>query len=352
MSEDRRLLGDEIEKLRQQLEEQKGMLWLLGEMMKSAINITSFKDLISVVTDMLMGVMGVSNCYLWYKTETDDLRNYILFIRSTEQENQLRELKGVVLPKALWHIKATYLFQENEIKESLINDISRPKSRLVVPLVEVEDHHISGILVLEHINSDFFTPHMITFFETFIIFVTSKTQSSRLIQHVKEKSIKDSLTGIYNRRHLRKTLDYLHEKYEHVTVAVVDIDNFKNINDQLGHMQGDIVLRAIAQLAKGIVKQYKGEVIRYGGDEFIILIPKPLVKAIHILDEFRKSVPYLKIAYDLPIDISVTLGACAYPEMVQDYSNIIKIADSALLRGKVQGKNRVILASDEDIVLD
>ena len=352
MYEDRRLLGDEIERLKQELDQQRGMLWLLGEMMKSAMNITSFKELISVVTDMLMGVMGVSNCYLWYKTETDDLRNYILFIRSTEQENQLKEIRGVVLPKVLWPIKATYLFQESEIKDSLIKDISMPKSRLVVPLVEIENNHISGILVLEHIKSNFFTPHMIKFFETFIIFITNKTQSSRLLEHVEEESIKDSLTGIYNRRCLEKILDYLHEKYEQITVAVINIDNFKNINDQLGHMQGDTALRAIAQLAKGIVKEYKGEVIRYGGDEFIILIPKLLVKAIHILDEFRASVPYLKIAYDLPIDLSVTLGACAYPEMVQDYSKLIKVADSALLRGKVEGKNRIVLAADEDIMLD
>ena len=123
----------------------------------------------------------------------------------------------------------------------------------------------------------------------------------------------------------------------------------KSINDLLGHLEGDSVLKAISQLAKGCVKEYGGEVIRYGGDEFVILIPRPIEEAVHILEEFRQAVYYIPITYELATQITVTLGACSYPAMAITPQEAIEAADNALIRGKVKGKNRVVLAEEEDI---
>lgn len=352
MNEGVRVNEDEVTYLQVELQQQRGMLWLLGEIMKAAINITEFKQLMSVLTDMLMGVMGVTTCYLWIKIENTKIEDCIVFFRSIELQNEFKELKHGVLPKTLRELTGSYVFEKSEIEDSLLGDINMPCSRLAVPLRNFNDDSIFGILVLEHQEENFFTNNTIAFFETLSIFIASNAQNSKLLQSVAEESIKDPLTETYNRRHLSEALKNFKVKYRNVTVAVIDTDNFKAINDELGHMEGDAVLKGIAQLAKGVVKDCEGEVIRYGGDEFVILIPRPLVEAVHILEEFRKSVHYLKIAYDLATDVSVTLGVCSYPEILEDYSEIIRAADHALLRGKAKGKNRVILASHEDVKLE
>lgn len=352
MDEGLRVNENDVTYLQVELQQQRGMLWLLGEIMKAAINITEFKELMSVLTDMLMGVMGVTTCYLWMKIENTTVEDYIVFFRSIESKNEFKELNNSTLPEALKELTSSHVFEKSEIKDSLLADITVPCSRLAVPLRDFKDDSIFGILALEHEEEHFFTNNTIAFFKTLSIFIASNAQNSKLLQSVSEKSIKDPLTETYNRRYLSEALKSFQTKYRDVTVAVMDIDNFKSINDELGHMEGDTVLKGIAQLAKGSVKDCEGKVIRYGGDEFVILIPKPLVEAIHILEEFRKSVHYLKVAYDLAADISVTLGVCSYPKIIEDYSQIIRVADHALLRGKARGKNRVVLASKEDMKLE
>ena len=340
----------DIEFLQIELQQQRGMLWLLGEIMKAAVNITEFKHLMSVLTDMLMGVMGVTTCYLWIKVENTKEEDYIVFFRSIELKNEFKEFKHSLLPSSLKNLTDTCVYNKEQIEDSLVEQISIPCSRLAVPLRNFKDDKVFGVLVLEHEEEHFFTANTIAFFKTLSIFIASNAQNSKLLQSVTEDSIKDALTDTYNRRYLPKALSKFKDQYEDITIAVVDTDNFKSINDILGHKEGDMVLKSIAQLAKGILKDCQGEIVRYGGDEFVILIPKPLTEAVHILEEFRQSVHYLKVAYDLVTDVSVTLGMCSYPEKIEEYDKIIEVADRALLRGKSRGKNRVVLALEEDVV--
>lgn len=338
-----------IEYLEIELQQQRGMLWLLGEIMKASVNISSFKQLMSVLTDMLMGVMGVTTCYLWLRRETSLVEDYKVYFRSIELKNEFREIKHIAIPATIKGVNQSHSYTKDEIKGPLINCINTPCSRLAVPLRDFNDESIFGALVLEHEEENFFTDNTIAFFETLTVFIATNAQNSKLLQSVSTESITDPLTGTYNRRYLEHVLKEICEESTAMTVAVLDTDNFKKINDVLGHMEGDAVLKAISQVAKGSVKEYGGEIVRYGGDEFVILIPRPLDEAIHILEEFRQAVDYIRITYELAIPVSVTLGVCAYPEMVATPEEAIKAADNALIRGKVQGKNRVVLAIDEDI---
>ncbi|WP_069998910.1 sensor domain-containing diguanylate cyclase [Cellulosilyticum sp. I15G10I2] len=336
----------EIEHLEIQLQQQRGMLWLLGEIMKEAVNISSFRQLMAILTDMLMGVMGVTTCYLWIAQE----RDYKVYFRSVELQNDFRAIKVMEIPSALRDLKGSYTFEKEEIVSPLIDCINVPLSRLAVPLKNFNDNSIFGALVLEHEEPNFFTDNTIAFFETLTVFISINAQNSRLLQSVSKESQTDPLTGAYNRRHLQKALDKVYHAKSVMTVAVIDTDNFKQVNDILGHLKGDTVLKAISQLAKGSVKEYGGEVVRYGGDEFVILIPVPIEEAIHILEEFRQAVYYIQLTYDVDIPVTVTLGVCTYPDMADDPHQAVRAADNALIRGKIKGKNRVVLAVDEDIV--
>ncbi len=338
-----------VEYLQVELQQQRGMLWLLGEIMKEAMSIASFKDLMFVLTDMLMGVMGVTTCYLWLKVDSKESKDYKVYFRSVELNNEFNEIECITIPPDLANVNNSYLFDTKDIKRSLLECIKLPSSRLVVPLSNFGDETIFGLLVLEHEEENFFSSNTISFFETLSIFISVNAQNSKLMESISDDSITDPLTKTYNRRYLENLLAEMHADNKDMTVAVMDTDNFKSINDKLGHLQGDIALEAIAQLAKGAIEEYGGKVIRYGGDEFVILIPISIDKGIHILEEFRKNIHYIPITYGISMPITVTLGVCSYPEMISTPQEAIKAADNALIRGKGIRKNRVVLATQEDI---
>ena len=334
----------EIGKLERELQEQKGMLWVLGEIIKVANNIGSFKDLMQVMTDMLMGVTGVNACCLWIGH--DEVTK--VYLRSTEFNNDFLELGESSIHSSMKELKETYLYKLEEIYFPIIEGANIPKSRLFVPLCDFNKNIVIGGLVLEHEQEYFFTATNTVFFETLATFIASNAKNSKLFERVSEESETDPLTGVYNRRHLNKMIDGCINQYNHLTVGVFDTDNFKFVNDFLGHIKGDEVLQALAVAAQNFIKTYDGKIVRYGGDEFVLLIPRPLKQAMDILQRFQQIVAQLPIIKAMSIPVTITVGVCAYPDMTLDKSSLVKVADTALLRGKDEGKNCIKIASKED----
>lgn len=333
-----------IGELERELQEQKGMIWVLGEIIKVANDIGSFKDLMEVMTDMLMGVTGVNACYLWI----DHNDGTKVYLRSTEFNNKFLELDESTIQESVKKLKNTYLCKKEEITFPIIEGASIPKSRLMVPLTEFVDGSVIGGLVLEHEQSHFFTSTNTIFFETLATFITANAKNSKLFESVSEESEKDPLTRVYNRRHLNKMIDTLIKEHSHLTIGIFDSDNFKAVNDLLGHIKGDEVLQSLAIAVKEVLEGYNGKVIRYGGDEFVLLLPRPLEEAVNIFRRFQESVPYLPIIREISIAVTITMGISSYPDMTLDKGLLINAADKALLRGKDAGKNCIELAVQED----
>lgn len=333
-----------IEELESELQQQKGMLWVLGEIMKVANNIDSFKELMKLITDMLMGVTGVNTCYLWAYDE----KEVRVYLRSTAFNNEFLELDQETIQESIKDVAQTILFGADQIQYPLIKGCELPESRLIVPLMNFNDNSVIGGLVLEQQQKGFFTTNNTIFFETLATFIASNAKNSRLYEQVAEVSETDPLTGVYNRRHLSKMLEAYIQESAILSVAVIDTDNFKAVNDFLGHIKGDEVLQAIAKGAKQYLKKHKGTVVRYGGDEFVLLIPKGIKESLKIFTEFQQLVPSLPVISEISIPVTITMGVCSYPDMTLDLAKIVQAADNALLRGKDAGKNRVIVASYED----
>lgn len=333
-----------ISELEKELQEQKGMLWVLGEIIKVANNMGSFKDLMRITTDMLMGVTGVNACYLWVYHD-DCIKG---FLRSTEFNNDFLELDESTIKKEVRILRNTYVYTKEEIKHPLIDGAGIPQSRLIVPLMDFIDNSIVGGLVLEHEQVEFFTSNKTVFFETLATFIASNTRNSRLFERVSEESETDPLTGVYNRRHLNRMIDQLISEYETLTIGIFDSDNFKTVNNLLGHVKGDEVLQCISSYARALVEQHEGKVIRYGGDEFVLLIPKSLEEALQVFEIFLKNVPELSVIKQTHIPVTVTMGVCSYPHIKVDKSEMVYLADKALLRGKEEGKNCIKIVDDED----
>lgn len=162
----------------------------------------------------------------------------------------------------------------------------------------------------------------------------------------------DSLTGLHNRRFFLDRLDHAlaHAKRVDGQLALlfIDLDNFKTINDELGHAAGDFVLRTLAQRLKHVVREVD-TVARIGGDEFVVLLDEIndvdglSVVAHKVLDALAQPVH----RGERELVLGASIGASRYPVNGETATELIAAADQAMYRAKIGGRMRVCLAGDE-----
>lgn len=162
---------------------------------------------------------------------------------------------------------------------------------------------------------------------------------------LKEMSIRDALTDLYNRRHFDEQAQQMFEqsvRHGHpMTVVMGDIDFFKRINDTYSHATGDVVLKQIAEILRTHMR-ISDVVARYGGEEFVIILPEtPLPQAAALCDKLRQvieSFPWTNVHPDLRVTMS--MGLCADVAAGTVHAMLNK-ADTLLYRAKEMGRNRV-----------
>jgi len=193
-----------------------------------------------------------------------------------------------------------------------------------------------------------FTPEEAELFRIFTLQGEAALKNLVLFQEVKRLAIRDGLTGLYNYRHfwemLAREVEVSRRYGRPLSLLFLDIDDFKAINDTLGHPQGDVVLKSLAAYLERSAR-HADVVCRYGGEEFVVLLPQTSLEQAGVLAERLR----LGISQN-PIDlakskqrITVSIGMAQLgPQM--DGEALVKAADNALYRAKQAGKNRVCTA--------
>jgi diguanylate cyclase (GGDEF)-like protein len=179
-----------------------------------------------------------------------------------------------------------------------------------------------------------------------IVELEDKLLESNRIQ--KDLASRDNLTSLWNRANvfqfLEEDLARGRRESRPVSVIMIDVDNFKRVNDAHGHLAGDVVLIQIAKRLEGGVRPYD-KVGRYGGDEMLVVLPGcGLAEAAAIAERLRRSVSGEKMQTpEGDFDVSVTLG-CASSENIADATaeTLVQASDAALYKGKRLGRDRVI----------
>ncbi|MGR2681071.1 diguanylate cyclase [Chromobacterium haemolyticum] len=170
-----------------------------------------------------------------------------------------------------------------------------------------------------------------------------------LQQGLREQTLRDPLTGLFNRRHLDdilpRVLSHMLAVHRDVAVLMVDADHFKHINDQYGHQCGDAVLTTLAAHLSDAFRS--GDIVcRYGGEEFFILLPGASLDDAHVkAQQLCRDVRALPIAaggHDIRVTLSVGLALC--PLHGTDADSVVSAADAALYRAKKEGRDRVCVA--------
>jgi diguanylate cyclase (GGDEF)-like protein len=185
---------------------------------------------------------------------------------------------------------------------------------------------------------------------TFAAQVGLSVSNIRLREALRTQSIKDPLTGLYNRRYLTEMLDREIRRAvrseQSLGILMLDLDHFKKFNDTYGHDAGDTVLREAASfLTKSI--RVEDIVCRFGGEEFVVILPTADLNASHARAErIRSKIRELAVLHQgqsLGM-ITVSIGVAALPEHGTSPTELLEAADAALYRAKREGRDRVVNA--------
>jgi diguanylate cyclase (GGDEF)-like protein len=163
-----------------------------------------------------------------------------------------------------------------------------------------------------------------------------------------DSALRDPLTRLYNQRYFAERLDaelrFARRHGSALAVLMIDIDHFKRVNDQRGHLVGDSVLGAVALTLARAVRN-EDVVARYGGEEFVVLLRATALDAAVLLAErLRRKVEDLSVPCDggAPVAVTVSAGAAAFPaDGIETAHDLIGAADRALYVAKGAGRNRV-----------
>ncbi len=188
-------------------------------------------------------------------------------------------------------------------------------------------------------SQDQITGAVVTFLD-----ITERLHDKQVLEHL---ATHDALTGVHNRKQfdtrLAEEIGRARRYQRELSIIMIDIDHFKQINDAYGHPVGDQVLQAFAAVIKESIRQHDSAG-RYGGEEFVILLPETsLQDAVDFAERLRKQVAALSIdaGSKSPIRITASFGVSCFPEPSADCEQLIKLADEAMYRAKNSGRNLV-----------
>jgi diguanylate cyclase (GGDEF)-like protein len=173
-------------------------------------------------------------------------------------------------------------------------------------------------------------------------------EAALLREKLREQAMRDNLTGLYNRHYVEEWFDLeLRRAQRHgrpIAAIMLDVDHFKRFNDSFGHEAGDLVLREVAGALR---RSTRGSDVasRYGGEEFLVLLPEcRFDAALRKAEQLREEIAKLELHYDgRPLGpVTASLGVAAFPDHAKESEELLRHADEALYLAKQAGRNRVV----------
>ena len=205
-----------------------------------------------------------------------------------------------------------------------------------------------GMLYLRFANSKAISQASQSIAETVAQNIAMSFANLKLQQELKFQSLRDPLTGLYNRRYLNDSLtreiDRARRKQQFISLIMLDVDHFKRFNDVHGHSAGDLVLASVGDYLLSQIRQYD-LACRYGGEELVIVMLDASKEDTVIRAEaIRTGIKKLQLRHEgIELDsVSVSIGVSCFPDDATDGLGLIKAADKALYQAKKQGRDRVM----------
>jgi diguanylate cyclase (GGDEF)-like protein len=235
---------------------------------------------------------------------------------------------------------------ENDIRScpEVISFYRETQSRMCIPLVSFGQ--TLGVLMLESELVGSFHQGDVESLEAVADICATAIQNAHYVERVKQLAYLDGLTGIFNRRFFElrvvEEIDRARRFNSGMAVLMVDIDQFKRLNDEFGHLLGDEVLRQVSSMFHQQLRKID-VVCRFGGEEFAILLSQTNPQhALGVAEKLRRLVESWQFP-GVPRCVTISAGVATFPDHGTTRDELVKSADAGLYAAKQGGRNRVLL---------
>ena len=231
-----------------------------------------------------------------------------------------------------------------------VDDMTKWKTRSIICIPLRAKHRVLGVIQLINCVIESFSDNDMLLLQALCDYAAIAVDNARAVEKIQELTITDDVTGLYNARHLYKTLEaevYRSARFGYeFSVVFIDLDHFKHVNDTYGHLVGSKLLAEIGYMIKTHLRLID-YAFRYGGDEFVILLPQTpkesaQVVAKRLRDVFRQC-KFLRDA-SLNINVRASMGIASYPEDAKSAHEIIRQADEMMYTVKNTTRDNIAVA--------
>lgn len=297
----------------------------------------SDKNLIPMINDMIIGILGATYCSIYLMEENhlaikaSNLKDYSCDLSHKEIYEDLLNGRPFILNSK------EPLFDKVYYKENIHSLIGVP--------IYLREKFI-GYIIVEHALNNFFVHEHIKFISTIANQIAIALENNNLYHQIRENSIRDPLLGIYNRKYFYDVIEKKLSKGRKKKFAIVmmDLDNFKKANDVNGHQYGDEVLKQTVKIIEENIDK-NDMLARYGGEEMVIFVNE-FINSSEVydkIDNIRLKISENIVKYkDVKSSVTASFGVSYYPTDGKNLNEVISVADSRLYVAKKTGKNKVV----------
>ena len=231
-----------------------------------------------------------------------------------------------------------------------IDEMTKWETRSIICVPLRSKHRVLGVIQLVNVNMQGFSDQELFFLQSLCDYAAIAIENARAVEKIQELTITDDCTGLYNARHLYKTLEtevYRSARFSYeFTILFIDLDHFKQVNDTHGHLIGSKLLSEIGYLIKAQLRLID-YAFRYGGDEFVVLLPQTgkdsaLVVARRLRDTLRTTLFCQEEGLNL--NVRASIGVATYPHDAQTPHDVIRQADEMMYLVKNTTRDNIGIA--------
>ncbi len=327
---------------------------LINEINKATLELTSVSDTLSLLLETIQKVYESYCAGFAVFTAEKEIRAVINNAKNLSEETvnhfsfHLLQDLALLVNEDISDYKIELEVIASKSEEAELNMETEADYFISYP-IRVKEENL-GVLNIMHPDIGSIQPEKKLLLNKLVGYFSAAISAILMYHKIKDLSIIDGLTQIYNRRHIMELFKIEFSKVSRhgseLSVLMLDIDDFKKINDHYGHLSGDLVLKGIAAIIKSSIRNIDLPG-RYGGEEFFIILPDTSKeKALIVAERIRKevSVNKFKIHSGEQINATISIGLSCSSELSGEANEIelIRIADMRLYQAKKGGKDRVV----------
>jgi diguanylate cyclase (GGDEF)-like protein len=307
--------------------------------------VLELKELLSKVCLLIQHAFRISHVSVLLKDEDE----VVLRAHYGDLTAQIQEGGRLSAAKGLWGraliLGRTVIGNDVSFLKDYVGFFVETQSQMCIPLVAFGQ--TLGVLVLDSDKKDAFNAQDVQPLESVADICATAIQNAHYVERVKQLAYLDGLTGIFNRRYfelrIMEEIERARRFEAGMALLMIDIDQFKRLNDEFGHLLGDEVLRQVSSIFHQQLRKID-VVCRYGGEEFAILLSQTDAEhAMQVAEKLRKLIDEWEFP-GVPRTVTISVGVASFPEDGLTRDELVRAADAGLYAAKQAGRNCVCQA--------